>query len=58
MSYWTNFIKKLDPNGANLAPWKPFSFSDDSIMVFDKNVGMRVHPRAAQVNFLQQHAGR
>ena len=58
MSYWTNFIKKLDPNGPNLAFWKPFTLSDDSIMVLDKAVGMHVHPRAAQINFLQQHTGR
>lgn len=55
MSYWANFIQRLDPNGPGLPPWKPFSLSGDNIMVLDSAVGMRPHPRAAQIDFLQQH---
>lgn len=55
MSYWMNFAKSLDPNGAGLPVWKPFSVSDGSVMVLDQNVGMQPNPRAAQLAFLQVH---
>jgi para-nitrobenzyl esterase len=55
MSYWTNFVKILDPNGPGLPVWKPFGDSHDAAMVLDQSVGMRLHPRAAQLDFLQAH---
>ena len=30
-SYWLNFIRKGDPNGNGLPPWKPFTIPDGSI---------------------------
>jgi len=56
MSYWTNFAKTLDPNAPGLPTWKPFSRSENEIMVLDQDVGMQAHPRAAQIDFLQVHA--
>jgi len=57
MLYWTNFAKTLDPNGAGLPVWKPFSESDGDVMVLDQSVGMEPHPRAAQISFLRAHTG-
>jgi para-nitrobenzyl esterase len=54
MAYWTNFAKRLDPNGPGLPAWKPFKAGSDAVMVLDKTVGMQPHPRAAQIDFLQQ----
>ena len=58
MSYWINFAKNLDPNGSGLAPWEPFKGSDSLVMVLDPSAGMRPHPRAPQLGFLQDHAGK
>jgi len=55
MSYWTNFAKTLDPNGTDLSLWTSFARSDIDVMVLDRNVGMRTHPRTAQLSFLQTH---
>ena len=55
MSYWTNFVKALDPNGAGLPPWKSHENNDDVVMILDREVGMQAHPRAAQLNFLHTH---
>lgn len=56
MSYWTNFAKTLDPNGVGLPIWKSYGESNDAVMVLDHSVGMRPHPRAAQLDFLQAHS--
>jgi para-nitrobenzyl esterase len=39
VTYWTNFIKTGDPNGAGLPEWKPYSQSDTFTMVFDEKIG-------------------
>jgi para-nitrobenzyl esterase len=57
MSYWTNFVKTLDPNESGLPIWKSYGESNDAVMVIDHSVGMRPHPRAAQLDFLQAHSG-
>ncbi len=56
MSYWTNFAKTLDPNGVGLPIWKPHLDSNDVVMVLDNSIGMRPHPRAAQLDYLQTHS--
>jgi para-nitrobenzyl esterase len=56
MQYWTKFAKSLDPNADELPAWRPFSSKSDEVMVFDKNVGMRPHPRAAEIDFFRSHA--
>ena len=56
MSYWTNFVKTLDPNGAGLPVWKSYGESSDAVIVLDKGVGMRPHPRRAQLDFLKTHS--
>lgn len=40
VTYWTNFMKKGDPNGEGLPEWRPYSKDDNFIMVFgDKYIG-------------------
>ena len=56
MSYWTNFVKTLDPNGSGLPGWKPFKENDDAVMVLDRTVGMQPHPRGGQLDFLKTYA--
>ena len=55
MSYWTNFVKTLDPNGAGLPHWKCNKETDDAVMILDHEVRMQTHPRAAQLDFLHTH---
>ena len=56
MSYWTNFVKILNPNGAGLPTWKLYKENDDTVMVLDQKVGTQIHPRAEQLEFLETHA--
>jgi para-nitrobenzyl esterase len=56
MSYWTNFAKTLNPNGVGLPIWKSYGESSDAVMVLDKSVGMRPHPRRAELDFLKAHS--
>jgi len=56
MQYWASFAKNLDPNGGGLPTWDPFTGTDGRVMVFDRSVGMRAHPRTAQVDFFRSHA--
>jgi para-nitrobenzyl esterase len=55
MSYWTKFVKTLDPNGAGMPHWKFHKENDDAVMILDHEVGMQTHPRAAQLDFLHTH---
>ena len=45
-SYWTNFAKTGDPNGAGLPPWRPYMPVTDRYMEFG-NDG-RAHPRQGE----------
>jgi len=56
MSYWTNFAKTLDPSGTGLPTWKSYDESSDAVMVVGESVGMRPHPRRAQLDFLKTHS--
>ncbi len=56
MSYWTNFVKTLNPNGTGLPDWNPHEENADAVMILDQKVGMEIHPRAAQLEFLKTHA--
>ncbi len=40
VTYWTNFMKKGDPSGADLPEWRPYKKDDKFIMVFgDGTIG-------------------
>jgi para-nitrobenzyl esterase len=52
-SYWTNFAKNADPNGAGLPPWPVFSPADQKAMFFvDAQPGARAVPNMTQIKAL------
>lgn len=58
-SYWVNFAKNLDPNGAGLPRWAAFeSAKSDQVMELGDKVGMRTHPDNAGIVFLDRHPAR
>jgi len=40
MSYWTNFARSGNPNGAGLPRWRALSLSDPAVMHFNSQIGM------------------
>jgi para-nitrobenzyl esterase len=58
-SYWTNFVKTLDPNGAGLTRWPVYNPKDEVMLnIGDVNVVQRIN--TARMNFIVglQEAGR
>jgi para-nitrobenzyl esterase len=49
-SYWVNFAKTGDPNGAGLPAWPAFSPSAQNAMIFDTMPGARPLPNMTQIN--------
>ncbi len=43
-SYWINFAKSGDPNGAGLPEWPAFTEADQKVMIFDTEPGTRPLP--------------
>ncbi len=43
-SYWINFAKKGDPNGAGLPAWPAFNEKEQMVMYIDSETGARKHP--------------
>ena len=48
-SYWVNFAKKGDPNGAGLPAWLAFDEREQKTMFFDKTPGARPHPNLDKI---------
>jgi para-nitrobenzyl esterase len=58
-SYWVNFAKNLDPNGAGLPQWRSFETGkSEMVMELGDTVGMRPHPDNAGIVFLEKHLRR
>jgi para-nitrobenzyl esterase len=49
-SYWVNFAKTGNPNGAGLPPWPAFEEKLQKTMIFDKTPGARQHPNLDKLN--------
>ncbi|HVV66344.1 MAG TPA: carboxylesterase family protein [Rhizomicrobium sp.] len=52
-SYWTNFAKTGDPNGAGLPPWPRYSPDRQETLVFDDETKAIVDFRKAQVGVMK-----
>jgi para-nitrobenzyl esterase len=48
-SYWVNFAKNGDPNGAGLPPWPAFASTAQNAMHFDAQSGSRPVPNMTQI---------
>ncbi len=48
-SYWVNFAKNGDPNGAGLPAWPAFSPASLQAMIFDAKPGARTLPNIQQL---------
>jgi para-nitrobenzyl esterase len=57
-SYWVNFAKNGDPNGAGLPSWPEFSEKEQKIMIFDKTPGARRHPDLDKIKAFDSHYAR
>ena len=55
-SYWLNYMKTGDPNGAGLPAWEQSSTSEKQLE-FGKNVGMRDEKRLALYSVLDRMEG-
>jgi para-nitrobenzyl esterase len=54
-SYWVNFAKTGDPNGAGLPPWPAFTTADQRAMHFDTKPGARPVPNLTQLEALDAY---
>jgi para-nitrobenzyl esterase len=54
-SYWVNFAKTGDPNGAGLPQWPAFSASAQQVMFFDAKPGPRPVPNMTQLKVLDDY---
>jgi para-nitrobenzyl esterase len=55
-SYWVNFAKNLDPNGAGLPVWPAFNPAHaDQVMNLGDKVGMISTPDNTAILFLEKH---
>ena len=51
-SYWVNFAKSLDPNGASLPPWPAFTAADPIVMRFGRDPGAAPDPIQSRLKVL------
>jgi para-nitrobenzyl esterase len=55
MSYWTNFAKTGDPNGAGLPAWPAFGKSEEPVMFLDASPSARPLPNKPQLEAFDQY---
>jgi para-nitrobenzyl esterase len=49
-SYWINFVKTGDPNGAGLAEWPAHTAENGATLIFDNQVQVKNHHDQALVD--------
>jgi para-nitrobenzyl esterase len=54
-SYWVNFAKTGDPNGAGLPRWPAFTSSSQNLMFFDAKSSARPVPNMTQIKALDSY---
>jgi para-nitrobenzyl esterase len=55
ISYWTNFAKTGDPNGAGLPKWPAYDLVDDNALDFGDPVSVRMHVNQAGLDFFDAY---
>jgi para-nitrobenzyl esterase len=55
MSYWTNFAKTGDPNGAGLPKWPAYNPDDDNVLDLGDPVSVRTHVNQAGLDFFDTY---
>ena len=55
MSYWVNFAKSGDPNGAGLPTWPVFTENTQQVMYFDGTVAPKPVPNLTQLQALNDY---
>jgi para-nitrobenzyl esterase len=55
MSYWTNFAKTGDPNGAGLPDWPAYDPVEDDVLAFADSVKVRTHINQAGIDFFEAY---
>jgi len=55
MTYWTNFAKTGDPNGAGLPEWPAYNPADDNVLDFGDPVTVRTHVNQAGLDFFDAY---
>jgi len=59
ISYWTNFAKTGDPNGAGLPQWPAYNSAQDNVLDLGDPVSVRTHVNQAGLDFFDAyHAAR
>ena len=53
-SYWTNFVKRGDPNGHGLPTWTPYNLESEPYLDFGDTVQERAHLLKAQLDFQEK----
>jgi para-nitrobenzyl esterase len=52
-SYWVNFARSGDPNGAGLPKWPAYTEQSDTLLALGDRVESRVVPRKAALDFIE-----
>lgn len=55
-SYWINFIKTGNPNGAGLPQWPQYNNNSQQIMAFDVQSGKQTLPDAGELKYMVARA--
>jgi para-nitrobenzyl esterase len=54
-SYWVNFAKASDPNGAGLPAWPPFNENTQQVLYFDGTIAAKPLPNLPQLQALNEY---
>lgn len=56
-AYWTNFVRRGDPNAPGLPRWPTVKQDSDRVMEFGENIALVPRPQAVAVDFWMAYGG-